>query len=139
RPASRSVDGDDRGGRGGHARRCGCDGGESARVGRRLNRPRFGGIRGVGNSRPARRVDPGVTDAQSTEPSTTPADTPASDDRIVDLEVWADIACPWCYIGATRLARALKEFDRSDRVRVQWRAFELNPDAEAGTGRREID
>ncbi|MDN5758816.1 MAG: DsbA family protein, partial [Tomitella sp.] len=63
----------------------------------------------------------------------------ATEDRIVDLEVWTDVACPWCYIGATRLAKALEAFDRSDRVRVRWRAFELNPNAETGAGRREAD
>lgn len=63
----------------------------------------------------------------------------ATEDRIVDLEVWTDVACPWCYIGATRLAKALEAFDRSDRVRVRWRAFELNPNAETGAGRREVD
>ncbi|WP_328825322.1 DsbA family oxidoreductase [Tomitella gaofuii] len=62
-----------------------------------------------------------------------------ADDRIVELEVWTDVACPWCYIGATRLAAALDGFDRRDRVRVTWRAYELASDAEAGAGRREVD
>lgn len=57
----------------------------------------------------------------------------------VDLEVWADVACPWCYIGAARLATALEAIERSDRIRVHWRAFELHPEAAAGAGRREID
>ncbi|QDQ98929.1 DsbA family oxidoreductase [Tomitella fengzijianii] len=58
---------------------------------------------------------------------------------MVELEVWSDVACPWCYIGATRLAAALDGFDRRDRVRVTWRAYELAPDAEAGAGRRAVD
>ncbi len=75
-----------------------------------------------------------MTSAQTGTP-----DHPRRPDGLVDLEVWTDIACPWCYIGATRLAAALEGFDRSDRVRVTWRSFELNPEAEAGAGRREID
>ncbi|GAA4804476.1 DsbA family oxidoreductase [Tomitella cavernea] len=65
--------------------------------------------------------------------------TPVADDRFVELEVWTDVACPWCYIGATRLTAALDAFDRGDRVRVTWRAYELAPDREARAGRREVD
>jgi len=41
------------------------------------------------------------------------------------LDVWSDIACPWCFIGKRRLMRALG--DRVD-VSVRWRAFELDPE-----------
>lgn len=41
------------------------------------------------------------------------------------LDVWSDIACPWCFLGKRRLEQALA--GRSDVV-VQWRAFELQPD-----------
>jgi predicted DsbA family dithiol-disulfide isomerase len=47
----------------------------------------------------------------------------------MELEVWSDIACPWCYIGKRRLERALGEFEHADEVSVRWRAFELDPDA----------
>lgn len=42
------------------------------------------------------------------------------------LDVWSDIACPWCYVGKRRLERALAEFD--ERVEVRWRAYLLQPD-----------
>jgi predicted DsbA family dithiol-disulfide isomerase len=42
----------------------------------------------------------------------------------LQLDVWSDIACPWCFLGKRRLARALD--GRAD-VSVRWRAFELNP------------
>lgn len=45
------------------------------------------------------------------------------------VEVWSDVACPWCYIGKRRLEAALAGFDRADEVEVQWRAFELDPNA----------
>jgi predicted DsbA family dithiol-disulfide isomerase len=45
------------------------------------------------------------------------------------LEVWSDIACPWCYIGKRRLERALAEFEHAEAVRVTWRSFELDPGA----------
>lgn len=47
----------------------------------------------------------------------------------MELEVWSDIACPWCYIGKRRLERALGEFEHADEITVRWRSFELDPDA----------
>ncbi|PDP89682.1 disulfide bond formation protein DsbA [Glycomyces fuscus] len=45
----------------------------------------------------------------------------------MQVEVWSDIVCPWCYIGKRRLERALELFEHSDRVRVRWRSFQLDP------------
>jgi predicted DsbA family dithiol-disulfide isomerase len=45
------------------------------------------------------------------------------------VEVWSDIACPWCFIGKRRLETALREFPHGDEVEVEWRAFELDPRA----------
>jgi predicted DsbA family dithiol-disulfide isomerase len=47
----------------------------------------------------------------------------------VDVEIWSDIACPWCYIGKRRFERALAAFEHADDVRVRWRSFELDPGA----------
>jgi predicted DsbA family dithiol-disulfide isomerase len=47
----------------------------------------------------------------------------------VEIEIWSDIACPWCYIGKRRLEAALAEFEHRDEVRVRWRSFELDPSA----------
>jgi predicted DsbA family dithiol-disulfide isomerase len=47
------------------------------------------------------------------------------------VEIWSDIACPWCYIGKRRFEAALAGFEHSDQVRVTWRSFELDPDAPA--------
>lgn len=45
------------------------------------------------------------------------------------IDVWSDIACPWCYIGKRRLEAALARFPYRDGVHVTWRAFELDPSA----------
>ncbi|RMI08973.1 DsbA family oxidoreductase [Cellulomonas triticagri] len=50
--------------------------------------------------------------------------------RDLQIEIWSDIACPWCYIGKRRFAAALAGFEHRDHVRVTWRSFELQPDAE---------
>src|ERR1700733_2713292 len=47
----------------------------------------------------------------------------------VQIEIWSDIACPWCYIGKRRFEAALAEFEHGDEVRVSWRSFELDPSA----------
>ena len=45
------------------------------------------------------------------------------------VEIWSDIACPWCYIGKRRFEAALAQFEHRDEVRVTWRSFELDPEA----------
>ena len=47
----------------------------------------------------------------------------------MDVEIWSDIACPWCYIGKRRLEAALAQFEHRDDVQVTWRSFELDPSA----------
>src|ERR1700749_4007689 len=47
----------------------------------------------------------------------------------VDVEIWSDIACPWCYIGKRRFEAALAQFEHRDEVRGTWRSFELDPSA----------
>ncbi|GAC1320558.1 MAG: DsbA family oxidoreductase [Thermoleophilaceae bacterium] len=45
------------------------------------------------------------------------------------VEIWSDIACPWCYVGKRRFETALAGFEHRDEVRVTWRSFELDPSA----------
>jgi predicted DsbA family dithiol-disulfide isomerase len=45
------------------------------------------------------------------------------------VDIWSDIACPWCYVGKRRFEAALARFPERERVEVVWRAFELNPAA----------
>ena len=47
----------------------------------------------------------------------------------MDVEIWSDIACPWCYIGKRRFEAALGQFEHRDDVKVTWRSFELDPAA----------
>ncbi|MDB4961208.1 MAG: oxidoreductase [Myxococcales bacterium] len=45
------------------------------------------------------------------------------------IDIWSDIACPWCYVGKRRLEAALKQFPHAADVKIVWRAFELDPGA----------
>jgi predicted DsbA family dithiol-disulfide isomerase len=52
----------------------------------------------------------------------------------MQIEIWSDVVCPWCYIGKRRFERALAEFPHADQVEVVYRSFELDPSApEVGT------
>jgi len=45
------------------------------------------------------------------------------------VEIWSDIACPWCYVGKRRLEAALAAYPHRDEVQITWRSFELDPGA----------
>ncbi len=49
----------------------------------------------------------------------------------LEIQIWSDVACPWCYLGKRRLDAALAKFEHSDAVRIHWRAFELDRSAPA--------
>ena len=51
----------------------------------------------------------------------------------LQVEVWSDIVCPWCYIGKRRLETALERFPHRDQVEVVWRSFQLDPSVPEGT------
>lgn len=43
------------------------------------------------------------------------------------VEIYSDVACPWCYIGTARFERALAAFPGAADVDVRFRPFQLNP------------
>jgi len=47
----------------------------------------------------------------------------------VQVEIWSDVVCPWCYLGKRRFESALAEFEHRDEVAITWRSFELDPQA----------
>ena len=51
----------------------------------------------------------------------------------MQIEVWADVVCPWCYIGKRRLQSALDERGIADEVEIVHRAFQLDPTASTTT------
>jgi Predicted dithiol-disulfide isomerase involved in polyketide biosynthesis len=50
------------------------------------------------------------------------------------VEIWSDFACPFCYIGKRRLESALEQFAHRDDIEVEFRSFELDPNA-----KRDVD
>lgn len=48
---------------------------------------------------------------------------------MITLTIWSDFACPYCYIGEERLKKAINELGIEDEVKIDFRAFELDPTA----------
>lgn len=51
----------------------------------------------------------------------------------LSVDVWSDVACPWCYLGKRTFEKALEGFDHADDVEVTYHSFQLNPDASPDT------
>ncbi|MGY2897101.1 DsbA family oxidoreductase [Deinococcus sp. UYEF24] len=47
----------------------------------------------------------------------------------ITVDIWSDIACPWCFIGKRRFEAALEQFPQAGQVDVVWHSFELDPSA----------
>ena len=47
----------------------------------------------------------------------------------MQVEIWSDVICPWCYIGKRRFEAALAQSTQRENVQVIWRSFELDPHA----------
>lgn len=47
----------------------------------------------------------------------------------IDVQIWSDVQCPWCYIGKRKFEAAVAEFEQQGgAVTVTYRSFELAPD-----------
>ena len=45
----------------------------------------------------------------------------------MEVEIWSDVMCPFCYIGKRKFEQALGQFAHKDDVNVVWKSFQLNP------------
>ena len=50
---------------------------------------------------------------------------------VMNIEIWSDVVCPWCYIGKRQFERAVASFSHPDEITVTYRSFELDPGAPA--------
>jgi predicted DsbA family dithiol-disulfide isomerase len=53
----------------------------------------------------------------------------------MQIEIWSDFVCPFCYIGKTRLEQALERFPQNLDVSIQYKSFELDPNAAKYSGK----
>jgi predicted DsbA family dithiol-disulfide isomerase len=70
-------------------------------------------------------------------------DTSASAPPALRVDVWSDIACPWCYVGKRRFERGAAEFRATNpgapAVEVEYHSFELAPDTPVDFQGTEVD
>ncbi len=55
------------------------------------------------------------------------------------IEVWSDVVCPFCYIGKRRLEEALEKFPHKDKVEVEFKSYQLDPNTPPYTGQSYYD
>ena len=48
-------------------------------------------------------------------------------EKTLQIEVYSDVVCPWCYVGKRRLERALDQLNGNMQAHVMWKPFQLNP------------
>ncbi|MBL6446692.1 DsbA family oxidoreductase [Fulvivirga sp. 29W222] len=53
----------------------------------------------------------------------------------IQVEIWSDIACPFCYIGKRNFETALSQFPHKEEIEVIWRSFQIMPQAKHKPGK----
>jgi len=56
-------------------------------------------------------------------------------EKTMKVEIWSDIACPFCYIGKRRFEVALSQFNEAANVEVEWKSFLLDPGMKSQPGK----
>lgn len=51
----------------------------------------------------------------------------------MQIDIWSDVVCPWCYIGKRRMEAALERFPHREGVTVVWHSFQLDPTTPKGS------
>ena len=58
----------------------------------------------------------------------------------VKVDIWSDIACPWCFVGKRRFETAAAEFATTGgELEVEYHSFELSPDTPVDFDGTEVD
>jgi protein disulfide-isomerase len=57
----------------------------------------------------------------------------------IQVEIWSDVMCPFCYIGKRQFEAALQDFEDRDRIEVVWKSYQLDPTLKAEPGQSLYD
>ncbi|GAA4379855.1 DsbA family oxidoreductase [Paeniglutamicibacter cryotolerans] len=57
----------------------------------------------------------------------------------LNIDIWSDIACPWCYIGKRRFETALNALPFAEKVDVTWHSYQLDPTLPENYAGSELD
>lgn len=50
------------------------------------------------------------------------------------IDIWSDIQCPFCYIGKRKIEKALETFEGKENVEIEWKSYQLDPEARSQPG-----
>ncbi len=53
---------------------------------------------------------------------------------MMQIEIWSDVVCPFCYIGKRHLEQAIADLKMEDEVEITWKSFQLDPSAQPREG-----
>jgi predicted DsbA family dithiol-disulfide isomerase len=62
--------------------------------------------------------------------------------QALKVDIWSDVACPWCYIGKRKFEEGVRRFNAAGReqpVEVEYHSFELAPDTPVDFEGSEVD
>lgn len=57
----------------------------------------------------------------------------------MQVDIWSDVRCPFCYIGKRKFENALEKFENKENVEVIWHSFQLDPHLKTQPERDTID
>ena len=53
----------------------------------------------------------------------------------MQVEIWSDIMCPFCYIGKRKFEAALEKFPNKNEVEIIWKSYQLDPNIKEQPGK----
>lgn len=63
----------------------------------------------------------------SVENQNNKGDSITNQNKMMKVEIWSDIMCPFCYIGKRNFENALAQFADSNNIQIEWKSFQLDP------------
>jgi len=56
----------------------------------------------------------------------------------MQVEIWSDVMCPFCYIGKRKFEAALAKFSDSASIEIIWKSYQLNPDMKTDPNKNSV-
>jgi predicted DsbA family dithiol-disulfide isomerase len=56
----------------------------------------------------------------------------------MQVEIWSDVMCPFCYIGKRKFETALAQFADSASIEIVWKSYQLNPEMKTDPNKNSI-
>lgn len=76
--------------------------------------------------------------AQNKFKNATKLTTMNTNDSVMYVEVWSDVMCPFCYIGKRKFELALAKFSQSEKIKLVWKSYQLDPTITAGSDKNYV-